>query len=108
MPGPIALLLVVVGYGLLALKMFTLGHAAITKPAAFVAAGKWQKPAWLIVLSIATLWDLSAVLRFGIPSPLDFINLLGAVAALVYLVDVRPAVRATGRGKGQAGPYGPW
>jgi hypothetical protein len=31
-------------------------------------------------------------------SPMSFLNLIGTVAALVYLVDVRPALRAlTGR-----------
>ena len=58
----------------------------------FVAADKLTKQAWLIILGLALLahvlfWD-----------PLNFLNLAGAVAAIVYAVDVRPALRAvTGR-----------
>jgi Protein of unknown function (DUF2516) len=34
-------------------------------------------------------------------------GIIAMVAAIVYLVDVRPAVRGVRRGGG-AGPYGPW
>ena len=37
------------------------------------------------------------------------IYLIAFVAAAVYLVDVRPALRQVGgRGGGNSGPYGPW
>jgi hypothetical protein len=43
-------------------------------------------------------------------NPLNIFNLIAFVAAAVYLVDVRPALRqVSGRGGGsQSGPYGPW
>ena len=60
---------------------------AIRRPApAFPAAGKLTKPAWLAITAIA----LAVGLLFG---PLGILGLAGIVASIVYLVDVRPAVR---------------
>jgi hypothetical protein len=72
--------------------------AALRRDAAFVAAGKQTKIFWILVL----------VLGF-------FISLVGLVAAIVYFIDVRPAVMAAGggggggssRGSSSDGPYGP-
>jgi len=62
------------------------------RPEAFVAADKMTKPAWLIILGIAL------VAHMLIWSPVSFLNLIGAVAAIVYIVDARPALRSvTGR-----------
>ena len=62
------------------------------RPEAFVSADKMTKPTWLIILGIAL------VAHMLIWSPVSFLNLIGAVAAIVYLVDARPALRAvTGR-----------
>jgi len=62
------------------------------RPDAFVAADKMTKPAWLIILGIAL------VAHMLIWSPVSFLNLIGAVAAIVYIVDARPALRSvTGR-----------
>jgi len=55
---------------------------------AFVAAEKMTKKAWLVILGLA----LAAHMLFW--HPISFLNLIGTVAALVYLVDVRPAVRS--------------
>lgn len=52
----------------------------------FEAAGKLTKPAWLAITAIA----LVVGLLFG---PLGILGLAGIVASIVYLVDVRPAVR---------------
>ena len=72
---------------------------------AFVAAGKQTKQRWLIILSIAVAIGF---ISFN-GNPLGFLNLIAFVAAAVYLVDVRPALRQVGgRGGGNAGPYGPW
>ena len=66
--------------------------AVSRRPDAFVAADKLTKPAWLIILGLA----LAA--HMLIWNPLSFLNLIGAVAAIVYVVDARPAMRAlTGR-----------
>jgi asparagine N-glycosylation enzyme membrane subunit Stt3 len=66
--------------------------AVSRRPDAFVAADKLTKPAWLIILGLAL------VAHMLIWNPLSFLNLIGAVASIVYVVDARPAMRAlTGR-----------
>ena len=59
-----------------------------TRPtAAFVAAGKLTKPAWLAITAggLLLIWWFGALGLFGIAA---------LVAVIVYLVDVRPAVRS--------------
>jgi hypothetical protein len=90
------------GLVLLALKAFAFIDAAIRPAPAYAAADKLQKKFWLIVLGIAFAWNLIWL------APIGIINLIGLVAAIVYLVDVRPAVKAIGRGGPRMGPYGPW
>ena len=58
------------------------------RPEEYVAADKMTKATWLIILGIAL------VAHMLIWSPISFLNLIGTVAALVYVVDVRPALRA--------------
>ncbi len=55
---------------------------------AFVAADKLTKKAWLIILGVA----LAAHMVFW--SPISLLNIIGTVAALVYMVDVRPVLRS--------------
>lgn len=62
--------------------------AVSRRPDAFVAADKLTKQAWLIILGLA----LAA--HMLIWNPLSFLNLIGTVAGIVYLVDARPALRA--------------
>jgi Protein of unknown function (DUF2516) len=65
---------------------------ALTRPAAgFVAAGKLTKPGWAAITGLA----IAVVYFFGVVS---FLGLPAIVAAIVYLVDVRPAVRGLRRG----------
>jgi uncharacterized protein DUF2516 len=91
MAGIDGLIYTVVLYGTLALAVWGFIDAIIRPPAAFVAAGKLTKPGWLAITGIAALviwWR----------GPLDFFGLPAVVAAVVYLVDVRPAVRGLRRG----------
>jgi Protein of unknown function (DUF2516) len=53
---------------------------------AFEAAGKLTKPAWLAITAIALVVGL-------LFNPLSIFGLAAIVASIVYLVDVRPAVR---------------
>lgn len=77
---------------LFALQAWAFIDAVSRRPDAFMAADKLTKPGWLIILGIA----LAAHLLIW--NPVSFLNLIGAVAAIVYVVDVRPALRAvTGR-----------
>ena len=91
--------------GILLLKVFCLFDAAIRREDAYRAADKQKKSFWLIVLGIAVVVDV-------LPTGLGLLLMLaGLVAAIVYLVDVRPALKQVGgrRGGGsQQGPYGPW
>ena len=65
--------------------------AVSRRPDAFTAADKLTKPAWLIILGVA----LAA--HMLIWNPISFLNIIGSVAALVYLADTRPALRALTR-----------
>jgi hypothetical protein len=91
---PSSLLILVLGYGALGLKLWALVDACTRSQASYVAAGKLTKVAWVAILAAAVLLQGASV--FGI------LGLLGTVAAIVYLVDVRPAVRELRRG----GPWG--
>lgn len=76
---------------LFAVQAWAFVDALTRRPDAYVAADKLTKPAWLIILGLA----LAA--HMLIWSPLNLLNLVGAVAAIVYLVDARPAMRALTR-----------
>jgi hypothetical protein len=58
-------------------------HAAMQRPDAYTAAGKLTKPVWLVILGVGAL--LALVL--GVTGVA-----IAAVAAGVYLVDVRPKI----------------
>ena len=85
-------LMLVASLAMFAVQAFAFIDAVSHKPEAYVAADKLTKPAWLIILGIA----LAA--HMLIWSPMSFLNLIGTVAAIVYLVDARPALRAMTRG----------
>jgi hypothetical protein len=88
-----------------ALQVFALVDAARHRPDAYAAAGKLTKNKWLIILGVATAVGFVSLAS----SPLGFLNIIAVVAAIVYLVDVRPALQAvTGRGGSSGGPYGGW
>ena len=82
--NPADLLLFVLGIGLLGLKVWALLDALRRPAEAFVAAGKQTKIIWVALLVIVVL--------LGRTSVFNVFALAGAVAAVVYLVDVRPAV----------------
>jgi hypothetical protein len=70
-----------IGFGLFALKIWALVDCATRPAQAFELHGKLTKVAWVVILVIAVL--------FG---GLGLLGLAGTIAAIVYLVDVRPAV----------------
>lgn len=57
-------------------------HAAMQRPDAYTAADKLTKPVWLVILGVA---GLLALVLGSVLGPA-----IAAVAAGVYLVDVRP------------------
>ena len=84
--------MLVITLALFAVKAFAFVDAVTRTPANFAAADKQTKQFWLIVLGLA----LVANMLFW--QPIGILNLLGTVAALVYLADARPAMQSmTGR-----------
>jgi uncharacterized membrane protein YgcG len=109
-------------FGLISLALFLFAlfafvDAAIHREDAYRAADKNTKAFWLIILGIAAV----VMKLFSIMS---FLPIIGLVAVIVYMVDVRPAVRGVSgrrrggggggrggfrrRGGGSDGPYGPY
>ncbi len=78
-------------FGALALTAWAFIDAVIRPAAGYVAAGKLTKPAWAAITGISIV----VVYLFGVMS---FLGLPAVIAAIVYLVDVRPAVRGLQRG----------
>ncbi|MGI8900198.1 MAG: DUF2516 family protein [Nocardioides sp.] len=76
--------------GLFAVQAWAFVDALSHRPEVFVAADKQNKQLWLIILGVA----LGA--HMLIWSPFSLLNLVGAVATIVYLVDARPALRSLG------------
>lgn len=91
-------LISVLNLGLLVLVGWALIDAATRPAPAFVAAGKQTKPIWLAILGVSLLLCL-----VGLGGVLGLFGFIVAVAAVVYLVDVRPAVREMRPG---GGPWG--
>ena len=79
-------LLAFVSIAVLVLQGWAVVDCVIRPTNAFVAAGKLTKPAWAAITVVAFL----AGWIFG---PLGILGLASVVASIVYLVDVRPAVR---------------
>jgi len=103
--GVIPLLFFVLLLLQIVLKVYVFIDAVRRPQDAFVAADKQTKNFWLIILGLALLT------QFVFGNPIGILTIVGTVAALVYLVDAIPALRAVGGGGGAArnqGPYGPW
>ncbi|MFI9721261.1 DUF2516 family protein [Streptomyces sp. NPDC052396] len=96
-----------VSIGLLVFTLAAFIDAAVRREDAYRAADKQNKGFWLIVLGIA----VAVHIFFGI---LNFLPILGLIAAIVYFVDVRPALKQVSgrgprrRGSSSDGPYGPY
>jgi Protein of unknown function (DUF2516) len=87
-----SMIMSLISLGMFLAQAFALVDAVTHRPDAYVAADKLTKPAWMIILGLALVAHLL------IWAPLSIFNLAGIVAAIVYLVDVRPALRALTRG----------
>ncbi|MET7639718.1 DUF2516 family protein [Streptomyces sp. NPDC005438] len=104
-------------FGWLVLAMFLFAvfcfvDALIRREDAFRATDKQTKVFWLIMLGVVMVVHL-------LPLGLFFLQIAGLIANIVYMVDVRPAVREVSRGRGSGGwgrrggsssdgPYGPF
>jgi hypothetical protein len=85
-------ILIIVGWPAILVGLFAFIHAAFQRADAFTAADKLTKPAWLGITGGATL--LLLLCR----TPDTFLWIVGVVAALVYIVDVKPKVTEVQRG----------
>ena len=83
-------------------SLYALIEAIRTPAAAFELMDKQTKKLWVILTGVATGLSLLATL-----SGSGMFVILGLVATLVFLLDVRPAVKGVG-GNRNNGPYGPW
>jgi len=79
--GVAGVVLQVVFWAVTVATVYAFVNAAMQRPDAYTAAEKLTKPVWLVILGVAAL--LSLVL--GVTGAA-----IAAVAAGVYLVDVRP------------------
>jgi hypothetical protein len=83
------------------LSVWALVDLLLRPATAFVQAGKRTKTVWAAILGTATVVAFIALPITSVGASLRFVALGSAVAAVVYLVDVRPAVaRYSGRGRG--------
>jgi uncharacterized protein DUF2516 len=73
---------------LLGVKLFALCDALFRKDALFVAADKQNKAFWLLLLLVFL------ALHILLQDPKHILNLIGTVAAFVYLADVRPTLKS--------------
>ena len=71
----------VIFFAIVLVKLFALVDALSRPEAAFAYAGKQTKQFWLVILVLAVVSTF-----------VGFFSLIGLVAALVYLLDVRPAI----------------
>ncbi|MFI7617207.1 DUF2516 family protein [Nonomuraea terrae] len=116
--GVFNLLFLVLAVVIFGMSIYALVHALRVPTPAFVSAGKLQKNIWLLILALATLFSgggawgyFNAFLVVGSQAFLGIgigiFSILAVIAATVYIVDVKPAVKGMG-GRGNSGPYGPW
>ncbi|MFF4168890.1 DUF2516 family protein [Streptomyces sp. NPDC001744] len=80
--------------------------AAMAREDAYRAAEKQTKKFWLVVLGVN--------LALNLLLPMLFLQIAGVIAAIVFMVDVRPALAQVsgggrrGGGSSSDGPYGPY
>ncbi|GGV98064.1 membrane protein [Streptomyces narbonensis] len=81
--------------------------AAMAREDAYRAAEKQTKKFWLILLAVNLVINLLL--------PMLFLQIAGLIAAIVFMVDVRPALAQVSGGGGRRGggsssdgPYGPY
>lgn len=75
---------------LLGVKLFAFINALTWQDRYYDAAGKLNKNAWCLITGLAVAGEL-------VLPQTPLVNIIGTVAALVYLVDVRPAMQGLTR-----------
>jgi hypothetical protein len=84
----------IISLALLVLELFAVVDACIRPTQAYPAAGKQTKVFWVVILILAVFFRGIGIL-----------GLAGLIATIVYLVDVRPALKEVGGGRGSRGGW---
>ncbi|MFV0129171.1 DUF2516 family protein [Streptomyces sp. HMX112] len=94
---------------MLLIALVALFIAVTAREDAYRAADKQTKMFWLVILGVTVAVNLLV--------PMLFLQIAGLVASIVFMVDVRPAIRQVsgggrggrrGGGSSSDGPYGPY
>ncbi|MFL6240136.1 MAG: DUF2516 family protein [Actinomycetes bacterium] len=91
--GPLHGIFLIISLALLLVELVAVVDACIRPGRLYPAAGKQTKVFWVVILILAIIFRGIGIL-----------GLAGLVAAIVYLVDVRPALREIG-GRGSQGGW---
>jgi hypothetical protein len=99
--GPVqSFVLLILGIGALGLTGFGAADPLRYRSQLYPAVGRQTKIFWVAILVVAFL---VAIVSFW--NALGFLNVIGVVAAGVFLADVRPKLKAVSGGRGSPG-YG--
>src|SRR4051812_50190290 len=90
--GPLHGIFLIISLALLVVEVVALVDACIRPAQLYPAAGKQTKVFWVVILILAIIFRGIGIL-----------GLAGLVAAIVYLVDVRPAIKELRGGSGPGG-----
>lgn len=118
--GGLNLLFLLLATAIFGMSVWGLLHAVRVPANAFPAAGKLKKNIWLLILGLATLFSVGGAWSFfnfflqvggadfiGLGA-VNIFSIAAVIAATIYIVDVKPAVKGMGGRGGNNGPYGPW
>ena len=97
--------LLILGVGALLLTGFAAVDSVRHRADLFPAVGRLSKAAWVGILVAAFL---ISIVSFGGGATLGLLNVIGVVAAGVYLADVRPKIKQISGGGRSSGSYGPY
>lgn len=95
MPETAFWILRIIDWAAVPVGIFAFVHALMQRPDAYTAADRLTKPAWLAITAGAT----AALLLFSFAGVAWMFWIAGLVAALVYIVDVRPKLIEVQRGQ---------
>jgi uncharacterized membrane protein YgcG len=93
----------------LVVKIWAIVDAAIRPSEAYRTADKRSKTFWVVLLLV-----MIVLTYFFGGAVISIVGIVSVTAAIVYLVDVRPALREVSRTQKRGGssssygPYGPW